>query len=201
MRFIVILAIFLCAGTYPGFAQDYQSCAKIEDNITRLNCYDDVARPTAVLSSPGDWKTVSRVSKIDDTRNVYVSLKSTNNVSSKYRSRDRAPALLTLRCVENTTSLHIQMNDHFLADSGGFGKVTYRVDKTEAQAKSFRESSDNSALGLWNGGQSIPFIKALFGKSALLLQVTPFSESAEIAEFNISGIEDAVAPLRESCGW
>lgn len=204
MRAVLSVAVVvssLSTGAEVAWAQSYEACTKIEDNISRLNCYDDIARPTDVVASPGDWKTVTRLSKIDDTQNVFVSLESTNDVSSKYRSGDAGPALLTLRCVENTTSLHIRMNNHFLADSGGFGVVTYRIERDDAKKKTFKESTDNSVLGLWNGGQSIPFIKALFGRSELLMQVTPFSESPEIAEFNITGIEDAVAPIRKSCGW
>lgn len=51
------------------------------------------------------------------------------------------------------------------------------------------------------GGAETAFIKSLFGETQLALRLTT-PESYEItAVFDISGIENAVAYVRETCGW
>jgi type VI secretion system protein VasI len=81
------------------------------------------------------------------------------------------------------------------------GKVIYRLDEKPAGEKNMRESTDHKALGLWNGGASIPFIKQMFSHEKLLIRATPHSESPVTATFAISGLENAIKPLRENCGW
>lgn len=106
-----------------------------------------------------------------------------------------------IACRENTTSLYISFADHFMSSLQGRGIVTYRIDKAPAEKRRFLESNDNSVLGLWNGGSSIPFIKQLLGRNTLLVRATPFSDSSVTAEFPISGLEEVIEPLREACHW
>jgi len=63
------------------------------------------------------------------------------------------------------------------------------------------ESTDNKALGLWSGGESIPVIKKMFGKKQLIARMTPFSESPITVEMDITGLDAAIEPLRTACGW
>jgi len=88
-----------------------------------------------------------------------------------------------------------------MSDLEGRGTVTYRIDTAKAQKKEFTESTDHEALGLWNGGSAIPWIKAMFGGARMYVEATPFSESAVSDFMPISGLEEAIKPLRESCGW
>ncbi len=81
------------------------------------------------------------------------------------------------------------------------GKITYRVDKLPAQTKRFRESNNHESLGLWSGKSAIPFLKELFGHDRLFVRATPHSESPLEASFDITGLEKAIEPLREACGW
>ena len=101
--------------------------------------------------------------------------------------------------MENTTSVYITTSGCHLASSeyNDYGHVTYRIDHEPAETRGFSESTDNRALGLWSGGEAIPFIKSMFGRNNLITRFTPFSESPVTARFSIAGLEDAVAPLRE----
>lgn len=81
------------------------------------------------------------------------------------------------------------------------GHVTYRLDDDKARNASMDASTDNEALGLWNGGRAIPVIKQMLGKSKMILRARPYGESAFTATFNIAGIEEAIAPLRQECHW
>ena len=62
-------------------------------------------------------------------------------------------------------------------------------------------SQIDDSLGLGDGFAAIPFVKKLFGHSKLLIQAASFSDSTVTAEYDIAGLEEAIAPLREACHW
>jgi type VI secretion system protein VasI len=41
----------------------------------------------------------------------------------------------------------------------------------------------------------------MFGKSTMIVRITPFGENPFTATFNISGLEEAIVPLRQACKW
>jgi len=79
--------------------------------------------------------------------------------------------------------------------------VTHRIDKAASKQTKWSLSTKNEHTGKWNGNTSIPFIKSLFGKSNLLMQVTPYGENSVMTTFDISGLESAIKPLRAQCSW
>lgn len=181
---------------------DIEQCLAIENSLNRLGCYDEEAgydpdvREESVGS--GEWRVRTETSKIDDTTNVWVSLQSEEQISCPYKSGSHS---IHMACRENSTDLWIHFGDCFMSSIQGKGQVTYRIDAQKAQTQNFRESNNNMALGLWSGGQAIPFIKKMFGHDRLIVRATPFSDSTVTAEYRISGLEEAVAPLREACNW
>ena len=110
-------------------------------------------------------------------------------------------ATLLLRCLENTTAIYITTNCYLSSGYGGYGRVDVRLDDTPAFHSDMDASTDNKALGLWRGNRSIPFIKRMLGKDRMIVRFTPFNESPVTAKFDIAGLEEAIKPLRESCGW
>ena len=50
------------------------------------------------------------------------------------------------------------------------------------------------------GGSDVAFIKSLFGETQLVLRTTTI-DGTITAVFDITGIENAVASVREACGW
>jgi type VI secretion system protein VasI len=139
------------------------------------------------------------ISPLTDDKNVYLSLSSENELPGQFG--DSGKADLLLRCRENTTSVVIVMNDQFMASIQGYGKVEYRLDENPMKSVSMKESTDNKALGLWNGGQAIPFITTLLASEKLVLRATPFNQSAMTATFDLRGISNAIQELRETCNW
>jgi type VI secretion system protein VasI len=183
-------------------ASDGKECAAIKDDGKRLECYDLLFRSTVTVE-PSDpesrWRVKTETSKIDDSKNVFMSLEAKDPHRNRFGEAEH-PTLL-IACRENVTNLWIWFAGEFMSDLQGRGRVTYRIDKQEARSRSFRESNDHVALGLWSGGAAIPFIKEMFGASWLFVRAVPFSESAVTAEFPIAGIEEAITPLREACHW
>lgn len=147
----------------------------------------------------GDWYVQIETSPMDDSRTVAMVVLSNEEIPSRFGQTGTATMLI--RCLENTTSIHISMNDNFLSDIQGYGNVEYRLDKETARSKSMHVSSDNGALGLWSGNRSIPFIRQMFGKDQMLVRITPYNDSPLMVTFPIKGTEEAILPLREACHW
>ena len=194
---------------------DPASCAKLTTDATRLACYDalfgkpdtsastsaaaanDLPQPTT--TKPDNWMVATDKSKMTDQKNVYLAVNSDNAIPGTYGGS--GPAQLTLRCQENTTSAILSVNDHFLSDIQGYGDVEYRIDKEKMHTAYMGASTDNTALGLWNGGSAIPFIRQLMGHHRLVVRVTPYNESPVEATFDISGLDAVLPDLRRTCHW
>lgn len=197
--FLAVSIGLMLAG--PSIAQDVTHCVEIDDPDTRLSCFDDAFVETDVEQPipQSDWSVRVDRSALDDSKTVVLTLSSKDQFLSQYSQLESGT--LIIRCMENTTSLYTIWGGHFMSDNGNSGRVDYRVDDKTASRVSMRESSDNKALGLWNGGQSIPFIKRLFDAKQLYIRATPYSESAVEMSFNITGLQKAIEPLREACSW
>lgn len=214
----LVLGGAICPGGRALAADEaaLERCRALKTASARLGCYDSLLPPTAdgaesapaapaVSQTPkslatGKWSVRTETSKMADTWDVFLTLGSENLV--KCRSfGGRSEMRLVLRCMENTTSAFMVGDCHFASGFQGYGRVTYRVDKKKARTVSMDASTDNEALGLWRGRTAIPFIKQLIGGETLLMRATPFNESPIEVEFDIRGLEEAVKPLRESCGW
>lgn len=194
-------------------SEGIKRCTALKIDSVRLACLDyiakgnldsaseDTADSDETASPPlahNNWKVGFETSKVDDTRTVVLSTQALDVSSGQYGNISRFTLLIS--CRENTTNFWIHFGGHFMSDYQ-HGRVTYRIDKNPAQNKRFRESNDNKYLGLGNGRAAIPFIKALFGAERLYVKATPHSESSVDAEFNISGLESVINPLRNSCHW
>lgn len=196
---ILAIVITLSSGLH---AQDASSCLSIESSEERLQCYDQAFKTPEEPTSPefsSDWSVTTDVSPLDDSKSVYLSLTSTSPIMGRYGKFESGT--LYIRCFENTTSLFTVWGGHYMSDNRGGGRVDYRIDDNPATHVSMQESSDNEALGLWNGGASIPFIKGLFGGEEIFMRASPFNESPVKMTFNISGLKVVIEPLREACNW
>lgn len=176
-----------------------QTCASISSDAQRLACYDMEYKPAPTVSKSSKWSVSENVSPMDDSKTVTLHLESSEPIQNRYRGITTAD--LYIRCQEKTTSLFFVYGDNFLSSIQGYGQVTYRIDAKPSSTKNMTESTDNKALGLWTGGSSIPFVKSMFGGENLVVRITPFNESPVTAQFQISGLEDAIKPLRAACGW
>lgn len=146
------------------------------------------------------WTVQTEVSRLTDKTDVFLLLDSDQSIPAMFGGVGQ-PATLFIRCQDNTTALTIWFGDKFIASSGGFDRVTYRIDKKSAVSDRWDESTDNKHMGLWSGGQSIPLIKSLFGAENFLVQATPFNDNPLTLDFKVGGLETAIAPLRNACGW
>jgi type VI secretion system protein VasI len=213
----MLRAIFVAAAAAtladPAFAATdvtpFLECSAIEDSVARLACFDAAVAPVKEAANeaaaaelaptnPGEWLTEVETSPIDDSTNVYSIVLAKEAYEGTYATH--RPALI-IRCVENTTSLVLNFDGDYMSDLAQRGRVTTRVDDRPAVEKSMVESTSNEALGLWGGGSSIPFIKTMLGGEIFLVRAIPVNSNPVTVEFNIAGIDEAVRPVREACGW
>lgn len=186
-------------------AEKPEECAAMQDGGERLICYDAIFRVQTSVEPPrtqssSKWTVETEKSKIDDSKSVFLLLESDDDVPSRY-GRAPSKASLVVRCMEGKTAITFQFADHFMAESGGYGDVTFRVDDKKAFTKGLRESTDHGALGLFSGPTSISLIKALFGGNRLIVRAMPFNESALTVSYSIANLESEIKPLREACKW
>ncbi len=201
MRKVFSSLLFVFASTTSTVAQE--ECKTITDDSARLSCYDvafgALETDTVAVEDNGKWIVRTDVSPLTDDKNVFLSLQSENEVPGKYGGRGKG--VIWLRCMENTTAVLINFNNHFMSDHAGGGTVEFRRDDSPLYKSRMNESNDNSSLGLWNGGNAIPFIKGLLGTNQLIVRATPFSESAITLTFDVTGVDNAITELRETCSW
>jgi len=180
------------------------ACAALKKDADRLECFDLIFKKSVVQNpvptgSTGKWVVRVEKSKIDDTENAFVWLNAKEDRKNRYGQEGYDS--IHINCRENTTDIYFHFAGDFMSSTTGGGKITYRIDKTKAKKKNFRQSNNNKALGLWSGGKAIPFIKAMFGKNTLLVRATPYNQSAVTVEFDIRGLDNAINPLRKACRW
>jgi type VI secretion system protein VasI len=195
-----IFALGVVSGTSAAAQEE---CKSIIDDQARLACFDLAYGVRTIAPtdgpSPGKWQKSVQQSALTDEKTVVLRLSSDDEIRGQFG--DTGPATLILRCLENTTSAYFLFNDHFLADIQGYGKVDYRLDQNTMRSANMDVSTDNKALGLWSGGKSIPFLKAMLGHSTMVVRATPFNESSVTVTFDISGIDGAIQELRDTCHW
>jgi len=182
-----------------GTAHASEECADISNDQRRLACYDAEYRPAVEAESVSEWTVSEQTSPIDDSKTVVVRTDALEAVLGRF-GRDHLPSLI-MRCQENRTVMYIHFDQLHMADIQNYGSVTMRVDQQQASTRNMQASTNSTSLGLWSGGQSIPVIRSLFDADILTIRATPFSESPVTVQFPISGLEEAITPLREACNW
>jgi len=208
MRRIVVGPALAVAGgiLFAGgaAAADVAECVRIESDLDRLACYDKASGKTPTetnLNPTGKWGVRVEKSDFKDTTDVYMSVASDDPINCGRISGPRY-AQLYLRCQENSTAIYISTQCHLTSSRyNDYGSVDVRIDDARSRKIPMDSSTSNDSLGLWSGGRAIPFIKTMLGGDIMLVRFTPYGESPVTARFQISGLDEAIKPLRESCGW
>lgn len=185
-------------------AAEISVCIKMENDLDRLACYDKISGRTPLITPAkdvaGKWQLRTTTSKLTDDKNITLFLASEETVNCGWNRGDKID--LILRCQEKKTSMYFNTGCHMTSsDYNDYGDVTYRLDSDKARKVGMAESTDNKALGLWSGGKSIPVIKQMLGKDEMVVRMTPYGQSPFTATFKITGLSEAIEPLRKECNW
>jgi type VI secretion system protein VasI len=179
-----------------------ETCVPISDPLKRLACYDAIFIPdTNTSADTVPWKLETSVSAISGRTNVRLTVSSDEVVPVDYGAA--VPATLVLHCDENITSAMFSFGGNYMSEVGEYGTISYRLDDTSALTVKGKVSADNKLIGLTDGASAIPFVRRLLPGKSLLIQVNPVNKDGTpvTVHFNIDGLDKAIAPLRQSCGW
>lgn len=186
-----------------NYMHDMAVCAIKGSDKERLNCYDSLANklgvspPSSVkpskIKNQGKWQVNTANSQIDDSNNVNLWVMADDYVKSGY---DEVRPELFVRCSENKTSVFITWDLYLGLDSTS---MLTRLDSENAVINLWTISTDNKAV--FTTDNDITYVKSLFGHDRLLAKITPYGASPVIATFSITGLKDAVTPLRKACKW
>jgi type VI secretion system protein VasI len=200
---VIIAAALTCAASVATAAP--ADCIKVTNDLDRLACYDKEAGRTPTVETlpapaASPWLVRQETSKLTDQPTVVMSVESNETINCGWNRGQKIS--LVLRCMENKTVLYFSTGCHMVSSEyNDYGDITYRLDEEKSHKVGGDASTDNKALGLWSGGKSVPLIKQMLSKKQMTVRMTPYSESPFVATFNISGLGDAIKPLRQACGW
>lgn len=193
--------------------QAQTSCHSISDDGDRLRCYDNANSGLSmgqaeqesdqgreVEATPtSSWMTKVSSSPLDGEKSAIIWVESSDFFTNKYGQRARGT--MTVQCVRGTTAIYISWGREYMVDDGKWGDVAYRIDEQPAEVSYMHPSVDNEALGLYNPETVFPFLERLGTGQKIYVQAAPYRSNPIGMTFNINGYSEAVAPIRETCGW
>ena len=134
----------------------------------------------------GKWIIRSPSDEISGSQNVFAFLSGNG-------------ANITLRCMDNTTAIYFDLTDYTTTGTLDGATIKYRLDDKQSN-RWFTTSVDGTAHGLWSGGQSIPFVKELIGKTEFDIRLPTYGGTRTVT-YNITGIDYVAQRVREACNW
>lgn len=193
--------------TLTSVPEQVAQCQKVIGDAARLGCFDRIVKQGAddkektttsdeikEPQSTGKWVSSNEISPIDDSRNEYISLAADNQIYGRF-GESPTPGLW-ISCKEKKTELLINW-DIFLSTQNT--QVLTRLDSKKAITRTWTMSTNSKAT--YYSGSTISFIKELMQSQKLYAQTTPYGENTVKATFDLSGLSNAIKPLREACKW
>lgn len=195
---LIFGVLILPLTAYAVEDQEIATCAAIENDLTRLACFDSVASSNSLaprveqkeVKDAGQWIINTDVDPLNDENIHYAILP-----ASEGESRYRKPISLTVRCSKSNTELYINWND-FL---GREAVTALRVDKDKAATKSWSLSTDKQSA--FYPGSPVKILKRIAESSTVVANVTPYNSSPVTAVFDTSGANVAFTDIRKACNW
>lgn len=145
----------------------------------------------------GDWRVEVSTNPIDDTKTVMAAL-----LASQGEARFGDTVMFVARCQSNRTEAYIVWHDYLGDDAprlGNWKNVTVRIGDGPAREQRWNISTDKEATFApsWAGD----LLKQMMQADRFVAQTTPYNEAPVTAIFDTTGMETALAPLMETCGW
>jgi hypothetical protein len=155
-----------------------------------------VAAPEPAPAAAGGWQSDQEISDTGFT-NVFAWVDAAEQVQCDGQSY--RPSIF-LRCMDNETAV-LLVTDCPVSSAGVGGLVSYQVDNGPTRLRTFLERTDQTALGLWDYGTALPFIRDISKGATLRLKYTPKGAARQTElNFPIAGAAGAVAEIDAACG-
>lgn len=183
--------------------EDRDQCQDETNGTKRLACYDRFFPTTFTKSkvsdqptpeNKGSWSVHTKISPIDDSQNVVVSLGANETFASPFGGSVRPE--LNILCRERKTELYINWDVYLGLDET---RMLHRLDKQKAVTRTWSISTDTKAV--FYNGRTIDFIKSLMSAEKMYAQITPYNENSAAVTFDLKGLSEAIKPLQKACSW
>ncbi len=201
MKFKIVTVISLMLAGLCGVAPVLASTAdEIAKNLSREDrelllrdeaAFLDKAESEGVTMANGTFmrlfgQWILKIQKAE-SGGRYVLLEHMNEVGK--------PVNLSIRCLDNKTSVLLGINQSFPAPAA---PLEYRIDG----GKTVKTEADVSAQGLHLFvRRAVPFLRTLAGKKSLSLRLYPEAGGVVEDVLDIRGIEDVLEPIEQACNW
>jgi type VI secretion system protein VasI len=201
IRFIIFSLFIGGASAESNVPEQLAQCQNIAEDAQRLGCFDQIGKSkdaakieNAEPQSVGKWEVSTDKSPIDDSKNVFVYLSAEDQIRGQFHQA--ITPSLAIVCREKKTDLYIDWSTFLGIEST---RVLTRLDTKKATTRSWLLSTNNKAT--FYSGQTIAFIKELMKSEKIFVQVTPYGDNAAQTTFDLTGLSNAIKPLREACKW
>jgi len=172
--------------------QDFASCAAIDYDRARVECYDQLAGSLGIRASTGSGKW--EISVQTDAANDATAVSLVLAADSATTQSDETIALI-VRCRNDDTDLYIRWHDYL----GNEASVLTRVGNENAVIQKWNLSADHQSS--FYPENPIEFIKQLLEADRIVAEISPYRARPITANFDLAGLSNAIAPLRETCNW
>jgi type VI secretion system protein VasI len=196
---ILLLTLICVTGNALEIKKEIAKCSSMKGDLTRLECYDSIAKNIGVdrpkVKSPkvvdsGKWNFQTETNPIDDTKTTLATLQADTG-----QSRWGNPVTLGILCRSNKLEVYINWNDYL----GNTAYVLSRVGSEEAKTHTWHLSSNSQAT--FFPDNTYEFVDNLVKNEKMVAQITPFNENPLTAIFDIHGLGKGLGLLKENCTW
>jgi len=179
---------------------DFES-GRLNASLSNFAVVEDAIRDRMAAKNCDPWRVREETSAMTDEVSVFITTSSNSYIG---RFNDFRRASLVLRCSENNSVAFVNFNES-LGNDGSYdnsGKnVLVRIGDEAANRQFWRSSTSREAIGLWRGGDSIPFMRRLANAETLRLRVTPDRRNPIEVTFYTNRLQEHLPRLASACGW
>jgi type VI secretion system protein VasI len=196
---LIIGFAFPAHAAIGDFLARLKVCRSIDITLSRARCYDetvkdydlDTMNQAPLADKSGKWKISLERSPIDDSENVFMTLKGNDYIAAK-NDQYIQPSMI-LRCKEGKAQGYIVWETP-LGEKEVPVKV--RLGKDETQAENWALSSDAEAAFIPDIDH---FINTLKDYETLFVETSPGRADTISSTFDLRGSAVALEPLLKAC--
>ncbi len=186
---LVVMAVIVYSCYTAMDLADQREATTSTNTESRAPASRTNAPPKPMPRPTGSWQVVESINPVDDSKSVQLVLE--GDAASKWGNSIR----LNIRCLSNKTELFVNWHEFVNNEAT---PVLHRIDSNPAETSAWGISTDYQTTFY---SRSIGFIKKLINAEKLLLQTTPHGENPKQVTFRLSGLSEAIKPVRATCNW